>query len=268
MYLRSSWSKMGINQTDFVKAFVAALSDAQVMKKLKDIISSDIIQKTNENFKKIDNVLQQQSNRIKTLEEKIDKLEAKVNKMEQDSNKSSIRISGLEENEHKSASKTILDVMKDLKVEPAVKMDDISQAFRIGKPNGTSPRPILVKFGSEAVQKRVMSFRKRLRDSNFDPSNSLKATEPIVDKEECPPTSSKTVVSEEENPPLPSYLKKVYFNEQLTREAVHLLFLARTMKKNKKINGCWSFRGDIIIKNLQSQIVKIVKPDDLEQFNN
>ena len=39
------------------------------------------------------------------------------------------------------------------------------------------------------------------------------------------------------------------------------------VKKNQKINGCWSFRGDIMIKNLQGQIVKIMKPGDLEQFN-
>ena len=102
---------------------------------------------------------------------------------------------------------------------------EIGRSHRVGKPrlDGT-PRPVLVKFISYNVRHRVYEARKLLKDK-------------------------------------PS-LKKVYFNEDLTRENGKLAYEARQMKKRGQLADTFTRDGRIYVKKFTNQRPKVVKDMD------
>ena len=102
---------------------------------------------------------------------------------------------------------------------------EIGRSHRVGKPrpDGT-PRPVLVKFISYNVRHRVYEARKLHKDK-------------------------------------PS-LKKVYFNEDLTRENGKLAYEARQMKKRGQLADTFTRDGRIYVKKFTNQRPKVVKDMD------
>lgn len=57
----------------------------------------------------------------------------------------------------------------------------------------------------------------------------------------------------------------IWLNEDLTRRRSHICWMARTMKKEKKIQGVWTVDGNILVKNNVNRVVMISSIHDLEQ---
>ena len=158
-------------------------------------------------------------------------LEDKVDKLEQYSRRTSIRISGINENPGGENIETIVKtILVNMDVQDKINMQNIDRVHRIGqiKTTNTSnrPRQIIVKFKDYSSKDTVMKNRKLLR-----------ATRPDV-----------------------------YISEDLTQMRSRLLYVARTIKRERKIQDCWSYDGRITIKDLNGKIRSINTESDLNKL--
>ena len=58
----------------------------------------------------------------------------------------------------------------------------------------------------------------------------------------------------------------IFINEDLTRKRSNLLWKARQMKKEKKINDCWSYDGKVMVKTLANKIELISSAEDFNSY--
>ena len=135
---------MGINQEDFVKTFISALSYDQVVKKIEKIICERLIREVQE----LRNVIKERDVKINDLEKEVSSLKEAIDQHEQYSRCNNLRISGIEENETDVVMVT-LDFINSKVVNESqqVTLDDIDRVHRVGQKQGT-PRLILVRFAT------------------------------------------------------------------------------------------------------------------------
>ena len=136
------------------------------------------------------------------LEQTLVELEDKVDKLEQYSRRTSIRISGINENPVGENIKTIVKtILVNMDVQDKINMQNIDRVHRIGqiKTTNTSKRPqqIIVKFKDYSSKDTAMKNRKLLRTTQPD----------------------------------------VYISEDLTQTRSRLLYVARTIKRERKIQS-------------------------------
>ena len=62
--------------------------------------------------------------------------------------------------------------------------------------------------------------------------------------------------------------QKIFINEDLTKYRAQLLYQARTLKRQKKIEDCWSWDGSILIKNKAAKIIPVTNELDLLKARN
>ena len=172
---------------------------------------------------KDESVITHIADRICHLEQTLVELEDKDDKLEQYSRRTSIRISGINENPVGENIETIakkIGLLVNKDVQDKRSMHNIDRVHRIGqiKTTNTSnrPRQIIVKFKDYSLKDTVMKNRKLLR-----------ATRPDV-----------------------------YFSEEFTQTRSRLLYVARgrAIKRQRKIQDCWSYDGRITIKDLNGKI--------------
>ena len=88
----------------------------------------------------------------------------------------------------------------------------ICDVYRVGRPNSSNPRKLLIKFANSSVKNKVYQQRLGLRN-NQDPS-----------------------------------MKNVFINEDLTRAKQEIFYHARKLKKDKIIANTWTRDGQVYIK--------------------
>ena len=82
---------MGIEQDDFVKAFILALSDDRVARKLQDAICGQLTKEVCE----LRDIVKSRDVQVKELKTEIDEMKAILDDHEQYSRRNSLRISGV-----------------------------------------------------------------------------------------------------------------------------------------------------------------------------
>ena len=128
-------------------------------------------------------------------------------------------------NEQEDTDRLILDLIQSLGVNLAPW--EISRSHRVGKKrNDGTPRPIIVKFIGYNVRRRVYEARKKLKNH--------------------------------------ATLRRVYINEDLTRQNSRLAYEARQLKKQRVIADTFTVDGRIYVKRFQGQVPKVVR--DLEHL--
>ena len=159
-----------------------------------------------------------------------------------------------------------------MKVKPPVKLEEIEVCHRLGRPPNQAashqphdgvnarddqslevserahrpgPRPIICKFASRRIKARVMAERKSLKPIEAPVNNS--------DDGEAP-----------DMPPLDQ--PKIYMADDLTRASAKLAYLARELKRSKKIAYTWVFDCRVMIKNLYNSISQVDSIADLEKY--
>jgi hypothetical protein len=108
-----------------------------------------------------------------------------------------------------------------------VELSDIDRSHRIGKPNSTKPRPIIVKFTSYRTRSTVFKNRSKLKLNGY---------------------------------------RDIYVNEDLTKNRSNILFKARMLVKAKKLESAWSSDGTILIKVNEGSIKRIQHSSELDCF--
>ena len=60
--------------------------------------------------------------------------------------------------------------------------------------------------------------------------------------------------------------EQVYINEDLTSKRAALAYKARSLKKENKINDCWTYTGRVLVKTNTGMIKEIHSAKDLDMY--
>ena len=179
--------------------------------------------------------------RISTLEVQVNELHLKLDDQEQYSRRNNLRVTGVPENVNEDVGEKIVELcnaelnLGDVQVKP----EHIDRVHRVGpRREGVSSRPILVKFATYRTRQLVYKKRSRLKLRN----------------------NTEAEEGDQNGRPNP-----IYINEDLTKYRSNLLWKARVKKKDKMINDCWSYDGNILIKDSKNKITTVHSLQDLEK---
>ena len=170
---------------------------------------------------------QRLANENEQLKSKIESLEFTTESLEQYSRRNCLRIAGIPENPaREDIDNVILNICKDLSVN--IQKEDIDRSHRVGRPGGSKPRAIIVKFTSYRTRQLLYRSRVNLR--------------------RCGHSS-------------------VFINEDLTHQRSRLLYQSRQLFKSGAVANVWTSDGVILVKDENRKIQSVLKADDLSQFN-
>ena len=214
---------MGIQQEDFTKALLIALSNEQVSGVLGNIFAK----KLKTELSSLRAEIQEKDKAIKQLEKKVTDLQNETDRLEQYSRRNSIRITNVPEDDDEDTSEKVFTLVNEkMRLEPPLDISEIDRLHRVGRKENT-PRAIIVKFATYRSRKRVYEKRSSLKDLHTTLTNAI------------------------------------FINEDLTSARSKLFSDARKMYKDGKINGTWTRDGTVLVKNKNNQIVPIRNSADL-----
>ena len=114
-------------------------------------------------------------------------------------------------------------------------VSDLERSHRIGQNTNNRDRPrrrtIIVRYRSEAVRDDVYRSRTKLKNHNQHHRD-----------------------------------EQVYINEDLTSKRASLAYKARSLKKENKINDCWTYTGKVLVKTNAGMIKEIQSAKDLDMY--
>ena len=118
-----------MNQEDFARAFLAALSNEAVVRKLQSVICDPLCKQVSD----LREIVKKKDKQIADLQEKIKCLEGATDELEQYSRRNSPRISGIIETEYEYFCEVTLNTFnKELKMDPPVEVSSIDRVHRVG----------------------------------------------------------------------------------------------------------------------------------------
>lgn len=239
------------NQEEFVSALIIAFSTPSVKEALEDALAesirrnvaqgiSDATEHLRNDITLLRKELRERDQKIADLDKRISDLEVKSDQQEQYSRRTSVRISGIPEEEGENVLAKVKDTLSLIGVDPVVQRchrvraparkktandnNSESDAGMSAHAVPSKPRQILVQFTGQRDKLDVMQKKK----------------------------DSKALDD-----------KKIYINEDLTRPRARLLYLARQLKRQKKLKGAWSADGRILVMNNRGDVRSVVSENDL-----
>ena len=222
-------SARGSSDNDMLDAIKEALQDDHVVAGLAKRIASVVTETIAARLNAMDKLLRDKDEKIKQLEEHVKRVDAQLDHMEQYSRRSSVRVTGIKENEGEDLDWIVTNLMDDMDVQD-MNINNINRMHRVGPRNSLTnknhARQIIIQFKDYKSKKTFIKARKSLRGKH----------------------------------------PNVYIAEDLTKPRYKLLYVARTLKKARKIQDCWSYDGRIMIKDLQGEIGSVNREDDLNRF--
>jgi len=159
------------------------------------------------------------------LKANISRLESKLDDQEQYSRRNLVRVSGIQENQSENTDDLIIKLSD--AIGSGLSLTEIDRSHRVGKPNPSKPRDIIVKFTSYRARQKVYLKRSKLKDVGYN---------------------------------------KTFINEDLTAKRSSLLFNARALVKSGRLLGAWSSDGTILIKDSKSKTHRVNNNDYLNSF--
>ena len=241
MWTRNLCSKMaGFDEDNFVKAFVRALSNEAVINKLQSAVCGSLQKEVGE----LRDIIKGKDSKIADLESRIALLEKKQDESEQYSRRNSLRVSGIKESDSEDVVEQVINLFNDqMSISPPITAEDFDRVHRVGPKNAEKSRAILVKFSTYPARNRVFRSKKLLKP----------------DKKATPTTGGASDTNQSKG----RGTQKIFINEDLTKYRAQLLYQARTLKRQKKIEDCWSWDGSILIKNKAAKIIPVTNELDL-----
>ena len=233
----SSIVNMGINQDEFVDVLVRALSNETVIKKLQDAVCGQLQQEVT----KLKDIIKSKDAVIDKLEQRVNELESGQDDLEQYSRRNSLRISGVDESDSEDVVEKTMNLINNT-LGVTMCTDQIDRMHRVGKKIADRPRPILVKFATYRARDKVMRSRRALKDIS----------------------QSRT----EDGGTQGQVQSRIFINEDLTKLRSNLLYHARQLKKQKKLQDCWTWDGVVLIKNNVAKIIPVRCLADLQRIAN
>lgn len=247
---------MGICQEEFVKAFVLALSDKEVIDKLQ----SSICEKLSREVASLREVVRERDDQISTLQDEVNKLKTAMDDQEQYSRRNNLRITGIPEQDTEDTVAVTLEMInRSVCQDDPITVAEVDRVHRLGpRRDDGAPRPILLRLSTYQARNRIYKRRmllnpKRRHGTPSDPwgtgDGSVGAGEGAVRR------AAHTG---------PAGGRAVFINEDLTKSKATLLWSARQHKRNNKIKDCWSADGNILVKDNAGRIHPIKTAHDLQ----
>ena len=260
---------MGLNQQDFCKALILALSEDSVAEKFCEITTghlkfdletlkdsnnqvllelkkfSELNQSLQKEVSDLREIVKQKDAAIGDLRKRVTDIEASLDEHEQYSRRNTLRVTGIPFDEEEDLTCKMLSVFNTrLQLKSPLTVANIDRIHRVGDPE-ISNRPVLVKFATYEARHRVYSKRKLLRKQPLPTPN-----------EDSDETSHSSPHQDENDPdPVP-----IYINEDLTKLRATLFWKARSLVKNHKLKSSWTVDGKFFVQDTYGR-VKMVKSD-------
>ena len=203
-----------------------------VGEKVKAVVKSEMAV-LNEKVSSLNEQITKKDETIDKLSTQVNDLSNRVQELEQYSRRNAVVLSGVKESPGENTDAIMLDVANrvlNIDLQP----HEISRSHRIpgGPPRPdahVNPRPIVIKFATYNIRKRVYDARRQLMSTH-------------------------------------SSSEKLYINEHLTRERSRLFYSARQKVKDKTLLNAWTSDGRILVRDNNNKVHKIACEDDLHQF--
>ena len=177
--------------------------------------------------------IKQKDDTIEELKTVITDLENRVEDLEQYSRRNAVVLSSVNDSLHENTDLIMLDrCSKVLNVN--LQPEEISRSHRLpgGPPRidyHIKPRPIVVKFATYNIRKRIYDARKNIK------------------------------ITKNNN-------EKLYTNEHLTKHRARLFYLTRNKVKSKALMNAWTSDGRVLVRDLNNTTLLITKESQLEIF--
>ncbi len=163
-------------------------------------------------------------------ERQITMLKMEVDRMDQKQRETSLRISGVPEDDNEDLKKAMTKMAKNKLGLKKFNEDNIEVVYRSGKKRQQRNRDIILQFKSKTTKDLFQQSRKKLTEG-IAPAN------------------------------------KIYLNDDLTEFRKKLLYDARQLAKREKLKAAWSQEGNImVLKNTQEKPLAISTHEDLRKI--
>ena len=213
-----------------------ALSDDDICQKLSSACAAqnrelaDSVKSLADQVSSLRAQLKKRDDDIVQLQTEIQRLTVKHDDLEQYGRRSSVRIQGITAQGADDTDQSVLSLLNDgLEMTPPLQASDIIVSHRVPRRKATDgPLPILVRFRNVPVKARVMAMRSKLRAHRREQNNPI------------------------------------YFNEDLTPRRSKLFARVRKLVKRELITDCWTYNGDIKIKDHSGVVCAITDFCDLQ----
>ena len=218
---------------------IELLNDDAVLDKLKQVLYpkelSTQLKGLNAQIVRLQQQLAVKDEKIKTLEERVNKLEIDTDGVEQYSRRANLQISGLAERDGgEDTDELVLKVVND-NMGLVVERDDIERSHRLGRKTDANgrprTRPVIVRFTTERLRDDVFHARTKLKNHNTKHRDS-----------------------------------PIYINDDLTARRAKLAFDTRILKREKRIEDCWTTFGKVMVKTTTKLIKEIKSQADLQHI--
>ena len=154
-----------MDQKDFTKALITALSTDKVVKCLRKAIGDEILKEV----RVLSEIVKKKEEKIIELELKANKLEMKVDELEQYSRRNSLRVTGLPERDGEDVTAMCTKLITDDLCCDSFSVSSIDRIHRVGpKRQDGKSRPILIKFATYRDRALVYGARRELKKCNGD----------------------------------------------------------------------------------------------------
>ena len=155
-----------------------------------------------------DEELQKMKDDMRIMEKRLSDAKEMIEHTRKENN---LLVDGIKEERNENVRLKISDLIQN-KMGVDLGQHQICDVYRVGRPNSSNPRKLLIKFANSSVKNKVYQQRLGLRN-NQDPS-----------------------------------MKNVFINEDLTRAKQEIFYHARKLKKDKIIANTWTRDGQVYIK--------------------
>ncbi|KAI8487882.1 hypothetical protein Bbelb_343300 [Branchiostoma belcheri] len=219
-------------QGEVLSAIIPTITSA-----VKDAVTVAVqaeLSKLNDQLNLQQKQLQDLTTQVADLQGAYTTLQGKFNDLEQYSRRNCVIVSGIPESPgERGTDEAVLQVTNKINCDPPLSTHDIDRSHRLGKKREDGkPRPVIVKFCSYRSKAIVMKAK------------STADSRAILRKE------------------------GIFISENLTMQNRKLLYEARLLVKEKRINQAWTYDGKIFIKTIHDERRSIAKPSDLDAFRN
>lgn len=160
------------------------------------------------------------------LHTRVERAESAIDELEQYGRRNALRISNNLPEVPGEDTDKIVLELANTHLGVQLEASDISRSHRVGPPSPSKPRQILVKFATYRAREKVFKARSKLKGTSLG----------------------------------------YFLNEDLTKKRGHLAFLARMMKRDKKIADTWTYDCRVFIKTNHGTTKTVNSVHELEHF--
>ena len=221
----------------FKLSFLESLDDPQVEAKLIRLLSAatknldENISALREEVRTLRDAVAQKDAAIEELRGEMRHLRLQNDALEQYRRRSSLRISGITEDQEDTTQAVVNLANKVLEVDPPLQPQDIDVSHRLAKPRYAreeEPRPIILTFMTRTDRYRILANRKTLKDYNKDRDF------------------------------------KIYVNEDSTKYRAQLFKTVRKLQYRKLFKQVRTYNGNIKVTTLRGEVKSVATIEDIQ----